>query len=58
MAKQTPGQQAKVHKVMSEYGHGMLRSSSGQKVTSRFQAMAIAMSEAGLSKRKPKKKRR
>jgi hypothetical protein len=37
---------AKVHKVMGEYKRGTLRSSSGQKVTTRDQAVAIAMSEA------------
>ena len=43
----------KVHKVMSEYKHGTLHSGSkkGPKVTSRKQAEAIAMSEAGLSKK-------
>ena len=45
--------QAKVHKVMGEYKRGTLRSGSkqGPKVTSRKQAVAIAMSEAGLSKK-------
>jgi hypothetical protein len=38
--------QAKVHKVMKEYASGKLKSSSGQKVKSREQAVAIAMSEA------------
>src|SRR3990167_4447995 len=42
--------QDKVHKVMSEFARGTLRSRSGQKVTSRAQAIAIAMSEAGLSR--------
>ena len=42
---------AKVHAVISEYKEGTLRSSSGQKVTSRDQAIAIAMSEAGLSRK-------
>jgi hypothetical protein len=42
----------KVAKVMREYKAGKLKSSSGQKVTSRDQAVAIAMSEAGV---KPKK---
>jgi len=46
--------QAKVHKVMSEYKEGKLRSSSGQKVTNRKQAVAIAMSEAGLSNKRRK----
>lgn len=44
--------QDKVHKVMREYMKGKLRSSSGQKVTSREQAIAIAMSEAGMAKKK------
>lgn len=43
--------QAKVHKVMKEFKEGTLRSSSGAKVTSRDQAVAIAMSEAGLSRK-------
>jgi len=42
---------AKVRKVMGEYKRGELKSSSGAKVTSRKQAIAIAMSEAGMSKR-------
>jgi hypothetical protein len=37
---------AKVAKVMDEYKHGSLKSSSGQKVTTRKQAVAIALSEA------------
>jgi hypothetical protein len=44
--------QAKVGKVMSEYKAGELHSSSGAKVRSRDQAVAIAMSEAGLSRKK------
>jgi hypothetical protein len=36
----------KIHKVMKEKKEGTLRSSSGQKVTSRKQAIAIALSEA------------
>ena len=42
----------KVGKVMGEFNSGALKSSSGQKVTNRKQAMAIAMSEAGKSKMK------
>ncbi len=44
--------QPKVHKVMSEFKGGNLKSSSGSKVTNRKQAIAIALSEAGLSKKK------
>lgn len=40
----------KVERVMHEYKTGALKSSSGQKVTNRKQAIAIAMSEAGMSK--------
>jgi len=36
----------KVAKVMREYKHGELKSSSGRKVRSRKQAVAIALSEA------------
>jgi hypothetical protein len=47
---------AKVGKVMKEYKEGKLHSGSksGPAVTSRKQAVAIAMSEAGMTK--PKKK--
>jgi hypothetical protein len=47
----------KVHKVMSEYKHGSLKSGSGGKVKSRKQAVAIALSEARSAGAKiPKKK--
>jgi hypothetical protein len=36
----------KIHKVMKEYKEGQLKSSSGDKVKSRKQAVAIALSEA------------
>ena len=52
--KPTKGQK-KIEKVMSEYKTGTLKSSSGKKVTNRKQAIAIAMSEAGMTK-KPRKK--
>ena len=42
----------KVAKTMREYKAGKLKSSSGDKVTSQKQAVAIAMSEAGMSKEK------
>ena len=46
----------KVRKVMHEYKHGQLHSGSkkGPKVKSRKQAVAIAMSEAGKSKKSGK----
>ena len=43
--------QDKVHKVMREYKVGKLKSSSGDKVASREQAVAIAMSEADKLKK-------
>jgi hypothetical protein len=45
------GGQAKVGKVMTEFKAGKLKSSSGQKVTNPKQAIAIGLSEAGLSKK-------
>ncbi|HEX7880572.1 MAG TPA: DUF6496 domain-containing protein [Candidatus Eisenbacteria bacterium] len=48
----------KVEKVMHERKHGTLRSSSGAKVTSRKQAIAIGLSEARRAGAKvPAKKR-
>lgn len=44
--------QKKVEKVMREYKAGKLKSGSGAKVKSRDQAVAIAMSEAGMAKKK------
>jgi hypothetical protein len=48
---------AKVKVVMGEYKRGTLKSSSGRKVKSRRQAVAIAMSEAGMSRQKQKRSR-
>lgn len=50
--KTKAGKQRKVHKVMSEHKRGSLKSGSGKKVRSRKQAIAIAMSESGQSRRK------
>lgn len=44
--KMTKKGEAKMGKVMGEYKEGKLKSSSGQKVKSRDQALAIAISEA------------
>lgn len=51
--------EAKISKVMREYGAGKLHSGSkkGPKVTSRRQAIAIALSEAGMTKKVPQKKK-
>lgn len=50
---------SKVQKVMHEYKTGTLHSGSkkGPLVTSRKQAIAIAMSEAGMAKKKPARKK-
>lgn len=45
--------QTKIAKVMREFKSGKLKSSSGEAVKSPKQALAIALSEAGVS-RKPK----
>ena len=51
--KTKAGKMAKVGKVMSEYGKGTLNiGKSPKKVTSQKQAVAIALSEAGMSKKK------
>lgn len=44
-------QKAKIAKVMREYKKKKLKSSSGQKVTSKDQAIAIALSEARRGKK-------
>jgi len=56
--KTKAGKQAKVGKVMHEFKTGTLHSGSkkGPEVTSRKQAIAIAMSEAGMSRKNNKKK--
>ena len=49
-------QKRKVKKVMGEHKRRTLKSGSGRKVKSRKQAIAIAMSESGQSKRRKKRK--
>ncbi len=44
----------KTWKAMHEFKHGVLKSSSGKKVTNRKQSIAISMSEAGINKRSKK----
>jgi hypothetical protein len=50
----SPRQRRKMKKVMHEYKHGQLKGGRGRrgKVKSRRQAIAIAMSESGQSRRR------
>lgn len=43
--------QAKIKKVMEEYKAGTLKSGSGEPVKSKQQAIAIALSEAGMAQK-------
>lgn len=51
----TAKQQKKVARVMHEFKEGDLRSSSGAKVKKRKQAVAIALSESGQSRKQRRK---
>ena len=50
------GRKSKVGKVMGEYKRGKLKSGSGRRVKSRKQAIAVAMSESGQSRKRKKRK--
>lgn len=56
--KTKTGKQAKMGKVMHEFKAGTLHSGSkkGPEVTNRKQAIAIAMSEAGMARKTKKNK--
>lgn len=59
MAKSKPktkaGKKRKVAKVLGEAKRGTLRTSAGKKPVSRAQEVAIALSEAGIKKKRKKK---
>ena len=59
MSKHKHRGKKKVEKVMREFHEGTLHSGSkeGPVVTNPAQAKAIAMSEAGMAKKRPEKKR-
>jgi len=58
MARKKTKTEKKVSKVMREYGKGKLHSGSkkGPTVKNRKQAIAIALSEAGVSRRRRRSK--
>lgn len=53
-----PHKKNKVKKVLGEFKRGKLRSGSGKKVTSRKQAVAIALSEQREAEGKPRRRKR
>jgi hypothetical protein len=55
MAKQTERQKEIVERVMHEYKHDELETSTGKKVENPRQAIAIGLHEAGASKYESKK---
>jgi hypothetical protein len=58
MSHETDAQKRKIHKVLDEYKGGTLKSGhGGGPVKNRKQAIAIALSEAGVSKRRSGKRK-
>ena len=57
-SKQSPEQKKTIDRVMHEFKHGELESSSGDKVSNPKQAIAIALHEAGASDQVTPKKNR
>jgi hypothetical protein len=58
MPKESKAQKQAVGRVMHEYKHGELESSTGKPVKSRKQAVAIALHEAGATNRESPEKNR
>jgi hypothetical protein len=58
MASTTKRQRKTVGRVMHEYKHGELKSSRGRKVKSRKQAIAIALSESGATRKAARTRKR
>ena len=56
--RKTPKGKKKTEKVLKEFKKGTLRSSSGKKVTSRKQAIAIALSEQRKADKRRKKRKK
>jgi hypothetical protein len=50
MAKESKPQKATIERVMHEKKTGTLKTPAGKRVTSRKQAVAIALHEAGVAK--------
>jgi hypothetical protein len=48
--------ETKVGKVMGEFKKGALKTAAGKPITDRKQAIAISLSEAGLSNKNKKKR--
>jgi hypothetical protein len=58
MAKESPSQREVMERVMHEFKHGELATSTGAKVRSRDQAIAIGLREAGASNQQSPKEQK